>query len=55
MPKNKNNKPQRRTELARSYATEAIDMLVVLICSGKDEGVCGKAAQALLDRGLGQA
>ena len=54
MPKNKNNKPQRRTELARSYTTEAIDTLVALMSSGKDEGVRGTAAQALLDRGCGK-
>lgn len=54
MPKNKNNKPQRRTELARSYTTEAIDTLVALMSSGKDEGVRGTAAQAFLDRGWGK-
>ena len=42
-------------ELARSYTTEAIDTLVDLMRSGKDERVRGTAAQALLDRGWGKA
>ena len=42
-------------ELARSYTTEAIDTLVALMRSGKDERVRGTAAQALLDRGWGKA
>lgn len=42
-------------ELARSYKTEAIDTLVHLMRSGKDERVRGTAAQALLDRGWGKA
>ena len=42
-------------DLARSYTTEAIDTLVVLMRTGKDERVRGTAAQALLDRGWGKA
>ena len=42
-------------ELARSYTTEAIDTLVALMRTGKDERVRGTAAQALLDRGWGKA
>ena len=38
-------------ELARSYATEAIDTLVDLMRHGKDDRVRGTAAQALLERG----
>jgi len=41
-------------ELARSFTTEAIDTLVELMRSGKDERVRGTAAQALLDRGWGK-
>lgn len=44
----------RVAELARSYTTEAIDTLVALMRSGKDERVRGTAAQALLDRGWGK-
>jgi hypothetical protein len=42
-------------DLARSYTTEAIDTLVALMRTGKDERVRGTAAQALLDRGWGKA
>lgn len=45
----------RVAELARSYTTEAIDTLVALMRTGKDERVRGTAAQALLDRGWGKA
>ena len=45
----------RVAELARSYTIEAIDTLVKLMRSGKDERVHGTAAQALLDRGWGKA
>ena len=41
-------------DLARSYTTEAIDTLVALMRTGKDERVRGTAAQALLDRGWGK-
>ena len=41
-------------ELARSYTTEAIDTLVTLMRTAKDERVRGTAAQALLDRGWGK-
>ena len=41
-------------ELARSFTKEAIDTLVELMRSGKDERVRGTAAQALLDRGWGK-
>ena len=41
--------------LARSYTVEAIDTLVDLMRHGKDERVRGTAAQALLDRGWGNA
>ncbi|MDC0433136.1 HEAT repeat domain-containing protein [bacterium] len=41
-------------ELARSYSTEAIDTLVDLMRSAKDDRVRGTAAQALLDRGFGK-
>ena len=44
----------RVAELARSYTTEAIDTLVALMRSGKDERVRGTGAQALLDRGWGK-
>ena len=44
----------RVAELARSYTTEAIDTLVALMRTGKDERVRGTAAQALLDRGWGK-
>ena len=42
-------------ELARSFTTEAIDTLVALMRTGKDERVCGTDAQALLDMGWGKA
>ena len=42
-------------ELARSFTIEAIETLVELMRSGKDERVRGTAAQALLDRGWGKA
>ena len=45
----------RVADLARSYTTEAIDTLVALMRTGKDERVRGTAAQALLDRGWGKA
>ena len=51
-PKDEHN---RVAELARSYTTEAIDTLVALMRSGKDDRVRGTAAQALLDRGWGKA
>ena len=41
-------------EFARSYSTEAIDTLVDLMRSAKDDRVRGTAAQALLDRGFGK-
>ena len=41
-------------ELARSYTTEAIETLVELMRSGKDERVRGTAAQASLVRGWGK-
>ena len=41
-------------DLALSYTTEAIDTLVALMRTGKDEKVRGTAAQALLDRGWGK-
>ena len=44
----------RVAELARSYTTEAVDTLVELMRTGKDERVRGTAAQALLDRGWGK-
>ena len=44
----------RVAELARSYTTEAIDTLVALMRTGKDERVRGTAAQALLDTGWGK-
>ena len=44
----------RVAELARSYTTEAIDTLVALMRTAKDERVRGTAAQALLDRGWGK-
>ena len=44
----------RVAKLARSYTTEAIDTLVALMRSGKDERVRGTAAQAPLDRGWGK-
>ena len=40
--------------MARSYTTEAIEILVELMRSGNDERVRGTAAQALLDRGWGK-
>ena len=40
-------------ELARSYTKEAVDTLVALMRTAKDERVRGSAAQALLDRGWG--
>ena len=45
----------RVAELARTYTTEAIDTLVDLMRSARDERVRGTAAQALLDRGWGKA
>ena len=42
-------------ELARSFTTEAIDTLVALMRTGKDERVRGTDAQALLDMGWGKA
>ena len=45
----------RVAELARSYTTEAIDTLVALMRTGKDERVRGTDAQALLDMGWGKA
>ena len=44
----------RVAELARSYTPEAIDTLVALMRTGKDERVRGTAAQALLDTGWGK-
>ena len=44
----------RVAELARSYTAEAIDTLVALMRTAKDEGVRGTAAQALLGRGWGK-
>ena len=41
-------------ELAHSFTIEAIETLVELMRSGKDERVRGTAAQALLDRGWGK-
>ena len=41
-------------ELARSYTTEAIDILVDLMRHGKDDRVRGTAAQAMLERGWGK-
>ena len=41
-------------ELARSYTTEALDTLVSLMRTAKDERVHGTAVQALLDRGWGK-
>ena len=41
-------------ELARSYTKEAVDTLVALMRTAKDERVRGTAAQALLDRGWGK-
>jgi len=49
-PKDENN----IAELARSYSTEAIDTLVDIMRSAKDDRVRGTAAQALLDRGFGK-
>ena len=40
--------------LARSYSTEAIETLVDLMRSARDDRVRGTAAQALLDRGFGK-
>ena len=42
------------TNLARSYSTEAIETLVDLMRSARDDRVRGTAAQALLDRGFGK-
>ena len=39
---------------ARPYTIEAIDTLVALMRTGKNERVRGTAAQALLDRGWGK-
>ena len=41
-------------ELARSYTVEAMETLVELMRTGRDERVRGTAAQALLDRGWGK-
>ena len=41
-------------ELARSYSTEAIETLVDLMRSARDDIMRGTAAQALLDRGFGK-
>ena len=41
-------------ELARSYTKEALEALVSLMRTAKDERVRGTAAQALLDRGWGK-
>ena len=48
------NNSEKRPELARSYTTEALDTLVILMRTAKDERVRGTAAQALLDRGWGK-
>ena len=40
--------------LARSYSTEAIETLVELMRSARDDRVRGTAAKALLDRGFGK-
>ena len=60
-PKGKSGNPggrprdeQKVAELARSYTTEAIETLVELMRSGKDERVRGTAAQALLNHGWGK-
>ena len=45
----------RVVELAGFYKVEAIDTLVELMRDGEDERVRGTAAQALLDRGWGEA
>ena len=45
---------QKVPELARSYASEAVDTLVHLMRHAKEERVRGTAAQALLDRGWGK-
>ena len=42
------------TNLARSYSTEAIETLVDLMRSARDDRVRGTASQALLDRGFGK-
>ena len=44
----------RVTELARSYASEAVETLVHLMRHARNERVRGTAAQALLDRGWGK-
>jgi hypothetical protein len=44
----------RVSELARSYTKEAVETLVSLMRTAKDERVRGTAAQALLDRGWGK-
>ena len=44
----------RVAELARSYTKEAVETLVALMRTAKDERVRGTAAQALLDRGWGK-
>ena len=41
-------------ELARSFTVEAVETLVSLMRTAKDERVRGTAAQALLDRGWGK-
>ena len=48
------NNSEKRPELARSYTTEALDTLVILMRTAKDERVRGTAAQALLARGWGK-
>ena len=48
------NNSEKRPELARSYTTEALDTLVILMRTAKDERVRGTAAQALLHRGWGK-
>ena len=45
----------RVAESVPSYTVEAIDTLVELMRDGKDERMRGTAAQALLDRGWGNA
>ena len=44
----------RVAELARSYTKEAVETLVALMRTAKEERVRGTAAQALLDRGWGK-
>ena len=44
----------RVAELARSFTAEAIETLVNLMRTAKDERVRGTAAQAILDRGWGK-